>query len=166
MVHIIILLISVVIWVRICITSGKQKARSTYPLYTTELATAQNGIRWLKANNLNKLRFEQLFYGYVLVIGLKLIYMHFFPLVYSMWLEKFIMIGSVMVLPLALFPYFHDKSYYKEYNRLLKCTYDEPWYFEHNIIASLPQVGNYERLVGLIAGLVLLVTQLLIIIFY
>lgn len=163
MAHIVILTACMVLWIRICSSAGKLKARSGYPLNAPELTVVQNGIRWLKTHNLDKLRLENLLYSYLLIVFFKLVYMHFFPGEYVLW-QRIILIGIIAVLPIAIFPYFHDRAYYKEYNRLMKCTYDEPWYYEQHIPGSLSQVGKRERLTLLFTGIILYAIQLVIII--
>jgi hypothetical protein len=150
--HLIFLIFGVIIWIVYSHIEGISKARNRYLLNAPELDVVKNGIRWLREHNLNKTRYMKIGLVYALIIGLKMIYLSYSTVDYS-WVELSIMITAILLVPVCLFPFFHDTAYYKEYNRLAKVDYPEPWFFEKRIAANIIQVGKRERWILLFCGI-------------
>jgi hypothetical protein len=62
-----------------------------------------------------------------------------------------------------IFPFFHDGSYYREYNKLSNKNYPEGWWSESVTSKAILEFGKYQRIALLFISFMLVVLEVLMI---
>lgn len=154
----IVLLIILIVWSIYVHFEGCGKARFLYLINCPELTVCQNGIRWLKTHNINRIRYIRITLVYLIVLSAKLIFIIYFSEGQALYERIILIVGSILI-PVASFIFFHDRAYYREYNRLLNVPYDEYWYTEHRLPAQVINLNKKVRERIVFSGLLMLLLQ-------
>jgi hypothetical protein len=160
--HPVSLITSLALWVLYACWEGRREAQFYYLLWCPELNEKKNGVEWLKRKNLHPFFTVQRSFVYLLVVAIKC-----FDLIYQneqyAWWELLVLVSASFLTPVFIFPFFHDGSYYKEYNKLSNKNYPEGWWSESVTSKAILEFGKYQRIALLFISFMLVVLEVLMI---
>lgn len=157
----ILFILSFAMWIWYACMEGIREGRYYYLRNAPELINVRNGIRWIRTHNEHGLFTFQRGMVYLFLEIIKFSIFFFSFSTYKSW-EIYFMIPIMLLLPISIFPFFHDGCYYSEYNRLSKVDYEKKWFAESTTSTAVIELTKNERITLFVFSILLLIVEMLI----